>query len=939
MSFQRNGETVFQFADQHGPTASILEFRLLANKAGGATPELRLISSTDADLEIVDVSDSGELLVRLTVPPSLEDAAEEELDFQVCGDGDCGIEPFKVELRRTSCSISTGLIQRESDSLRLRPACKAALLWHACGRYREIVGLKRFTSGKSGSDVLVFRPRLRDPVKAPPGSVVPGVVEQVWGSCLLVKTGAEHKVREEWDRYQTFLVDRLHPFMSRSEEFLTVLPCGEGTYSSDAPQATVIGSFLGGDLLQAETFQQLVQGGYDVERCIATVDKLFGVMDTWYQGATERPLREWHKVFRGFKDDEPLRLFGRFDFQDEQQRKHYRTPLAWDIAFGQKEHLRDHLLGKGDARDGLLYQIMQWSVRYSLVHGDLHTGNILADSENVWLLDFGETGIAPTLFDFAKLELYLRMWCLRLRPRAANFDDAAYKLEQLMLDHLTGSDASLEPVREIAAELGADPEELLQIAHCICHIRRHALRYTLGTPDCRDYLAVLFLNVLDATRFAGTDPKLAQNFRLLLCLAWTLEDVLSRIAGMEPYNRMRMPFDQKKLVTREWVVPHGAPGRITYLLGSDNDRNALEPLAATQGVHQNPNHHLDVFDHTLLLLGYLEHLIQDPLGGLIDPAGLDQRVHADLERQGIRLPSVAYPLSDGQRPDLSYLEPWLDEIRQHFEASINPQTIEVLKWSAVFHDVGKSATRVVNRKGARAAETEATGIVQFLGHEVYGLQLIQDHLTSLFPHHTDQTEREWISFLVLKHHRHHDYISRYSPGYNEGDADREHHEQIITAFRAALDTHELPQRESDYLSTQFAEAEAIHPNAFVSLILHGYADVMACRGVASSDGTGVLRVAATDLLLLALHAQQPAIAARREAINRAKELTKGLGEAIGLPQGKELGEVIKATQARIVDQLLRPETSDSPPPNRNDVVATARGIKAQLANQSADSAS
>ena len=40
---------------------------------------------------------------------------------------------------------------------------RAALHWRAWNRYEELTALKRFRSGRSGSDVLVFRPRLREP--------------------------------------------------------------------------------------------------------------------------------------------------------------------------------------------------------------------------------------------------------------------------------------------------------------------------------------------------------------------------------------------------------------------------------------------------------------------------------------------------------------------------------------------------------------------------------------------------------------------------------------------------------------------------------------------------------------------------------------------------------------------------------------------------------
>ena len=84
--------------------------------------------------------------------------------------------------------------------------------------------LKRFTTGRGGSDVLVVRPRLRDPVASPKDHLPQGIISQAWGAYLVVKTGKLSKAREEWDRFNTYLADRAHPFMARSQEFLEIVP-------------------------------------------------------------------------------------------------------------------------------------------------------------------------------------------------------------------------------------------------------------------------------------------------------------------------------------------------------------------------------------------------------------------------------------------------------------------------------------------------------------------------------------------------------------------------------------------------------------------------------------------------------------------------------------------------------------------------------------------
>jgi hypothetical protein len=75
----------------------------------------------------------------------------------------------------------------------LPAATHAALLWHAYRRFRELVGLKRFGTGRSGMQVLVFRPRLRAPEgrhqRALAHSGPRQVLDGAWGVWLLVKTG------------------------------------------------------------------------------------------------------------------------------------------------------------------------------------------------------------------------------------------------------------------------------------------------------------------------------------------------------------------------------------------------------------------------------------------------------------------------------------------------------------------------------------------------------------------------------------------------------------------------------------------------------------------------------------------------------------------------------------------------------------------------------
>ncbi|HEV3145464.1 MAG TPA: phosphotransferase [Gemmataceae bacterium] len=857
--------------------------------------------------------------VSFVVPKASPTATDDEVEFDIIAAAGSGIRPCHIVLRRTRCRVETTLVEQQTNgdlpSEEERNAlahCRAALQWYGHKRYQKIVGLKRFTSGRSGSNVFVFRPQLVR--KGPHNTAGESTLEstpEAWGSYLLVKTGPVHKIAHEWQRFCTYLVDQQHPFMARSEELLSIGP--EGEQPSARPLATVVGSFLGGDLLRVEPFEQLMLSSVDAAAGRSVVEKLFAVLATWHAGAEVQPLGKWKKMFVT-PEKNKLLLLGKFNFAEEEGRRGYAESLAWDISFYQEKHLSGHLLGKD--RKGLLYQIMELPARFSLIHGDMHPRNVLADRDNVWLLDFGETGMGPTLFDFTKLEVYLRLWCLIMEPAGGNFEAAARELETRLLDHMTGTESGLGYVPALAKDLGARPDDLLRVTECIAAIRRQATPYCVGGPDRRDYVAVLFLTILYTLRYASSDASTAhtENFRLLMSLYWVLEDVLSRLLGVPPFQRQTQPLELHNLLLRRWLEAPGAPQRVAYFLEREEGRTALAPLAATQGVLQNAMHHLDVFDHTLVVLAYLEALLETeagfPLRGFLDHVALDRQVERTLAEQGFRFPALAQSqrgisLVSGSATPAA----WMTEVQQPLQQLLTPETKLWLKWAALFHDVGKPATRGVNTTGAGAGER-----VSFLGHERYGRQLVTSHLRHLYP---EQELRSRLIHVIDKHHVHLQLAKRYFKDKPES------FESVLHAARE----REMPEAaELHFLEGFWDPAGNPYAADFPLLILHGYADALACRGPEAV--TPVHSMAELDLALLRLFFLYQSGDAGRQRTERLRALMKGLNTSVKI-KGPALGLLLKQVESWGLAEMERRAANGGGDLSRDELVAKAQELAAK----------
>jgi putative nucleotidyltransferase with HDIG domain len=166
-------------------------------------------------------------------------------------------------------------------------------------------------------------------------------------------------------------------------------------------------------------------------------------------------------------------------------------------------------------------------------------------------------------------------------------------------------------------------------------------------------------------------------------------------------ERAGEPAGERQLAELRQLVGGPDPLRGLRLLGELGVTAAVLPeLETLRGVEQGPNHHLDVYDHTIAVL---EHTLE---------------VEADLERfAGDHAAEVAALLD----------EPLADEMTRRTG----------LRFGALFHDIAKPATKA-----------ERDGFVGFRGHDEVGAEVIGDvcrrlrasrkltqHLQGLARHH------------------------------------------------------------------------------------------------------------------------------------------------------------------------------------------------------------
>ena len=148
----------------------------------------------------------------------------------------------------------------------------------------------------------------------------------------------------------------------------------------------------------------------------------------------------------------------------------------------------------------------------------------------------------------------------------------------------------------------------------------------------------------------------------------------------------------------------------------------LPELMPMQGVQQSKPHTLDVWEHTLKVLGWLERLSGVLVGEFAENSASDLAVGLAVLRLGR----------------------YREQLGEHFNMQLIPDrgNRSLLMLAALFHDAGKPAARSVERDGR----------IRFLGHEKHSAALVEAFGARFA---LSSTEIERLSKIILGHMRVH----------------------------------------------------------------------------------------------------------------------------------------------------------------------------------------
>jgi poly(A) polymerase len=210
------------------------------------------------------------------------------------------------------------------------------------------------------------------------------------------------------------------------------------------------------------------------------------------------------------------------------------------------------------------------------------------------------------------------------------------------------------------------------------------------------------LRRVTAASFADDPVRLLRAVRFVHQLGFTLEEqTLIQVKRMSTTVKLASAERVRDELWKILATPTPAAAV------DDLNRYGLIPHVLPEvrllvGVEQSPPHDLDVYGHTLRVVGYAAQL-----------------------RDWLREPAASGPTPGGDWQEA--LAPWRARLRQHFAQPLagGRTRAEWLVWHALLHDIGKPTSRTIERPTAGDVR------IRFIGHEQVSAELAAHRLHQL----------------------------------------------------------------------------------------------------------------------------------------------------------------------------------------------------------------
>jgi hypothetical protein len=160
--------------------------------------------------------------------------------------------------------------------------------------------------------------------------------------------------------------------------------------------------------------------------------------------------------------------------------------------------------------------VMNLRCRRSIIHGDMHTRNVIVGRAMHYYIDFEFAGVGPTLYDFIKHEFVLWSWNWASWPEGPRPPECTLANALRLMDALADPSDPF-PALHVALSLDGPPSWIHRMFELIAHLRQLALEYVEDRGSKRDYFAPLCLHSTLALRWY--DPSRATSDETRLAVA------------------------------------------------------------------------------------------------------------------------------------------------------------------------------------------------------------------------------------------------------------------------------------------------------------------------------------------------------------------------------------------------------------------------------------